>query len=186
MKSSTYFGIDPGINGAIAWIDKMGHLRGVKDMPTEMYLANKAKGTCRKRINTSVLLKIGLHLSTQCDPVFTSILLERVTGFGNQGALSSFNFGDSFGCARMLASIISNHSNDSCSFVEPPAWKRYFSLIKQPKADAIQVALDIVPNADAFLVSTSTSKITKAHLEGRADAILIAKYNFDRRKEIRL
>jgi crossover junction endodeoxyribonuclease RuvC len=151
-------GIDPGINGAICFIED-GEIKDVIDMPT-MASGNKNK----KQINGSQIFnEISLRVES-CKSKKTSVVVEQVSAMPGQGVTSMFNFGQSFGvikgvCAAMQLPIF---------FVRPAKWKKHFDLINSQKDSSRVKAIEMFPKFSSILSRKKDSN--------KADAILIANY----------
>lgn len=170
-------GVDPGLSGGIAILHG-GKFNCVYDMP------KRVKSVQRKRnrngqmqdypkyeVDAGALAGILREWVTSQ----TFALIEQVSAMrkgkenDKQGTVSSFTFGDSFGAARSVCEIYL--SQDRVCRVVPTVWKKYFGLLRQPKDAARQKAIELVPEAAGVL--------TRKKDDGRADAILIAKYFHD-------
>jgi len=142
--------IDPGLNGAIAWVGVSGTaLIDVVDMPT-IEVAGK------KKVNAAALAK--LLESRQADLV----VIEQVGAMPGQGVTSMYNFGYSAGilegvCAAMGLPV---------RMVRPATWKRQAG-VPADKGACRMMAQRYWPGADYF---------TRVKDEGRADAALLARW----------
>ena len=178
-------GVDPGITGAVAFLDEELRCLDLFDMPT-MQL-----GARRQQVNAPELAKAilppcpnsayhanladGIESATFstcgcCDgsgrtsEVAITVYLEQVSAMPRQGVASMFNFGCSYGvvmgiCAALRYPVV---------LVRPAAWKKAAGLIGKPKEAARTLAQQLYPEQDLAL---------KKHV-GRADALLIARYGF--------
>ena len=155
-------GIDPGITGAIAVVDRSGNeLLDLEDMPTI-----KAKNG-KSQVNIPELASI-----LRREPRWAEVRLEQVNAMpgkakpGQQartmGATSAFNFGANFGAIQGVVQTL----GFPITLVRPQAWKQAAGLINADKDYARTRALQLYPDAD----------LARKKDIGRADAILIARY----------
>ena len=154
-------GIDPGITGAICFLED-GEILDVIDMPT-MASGNKNK----KQINGSqifneISLKIKNHKSDNI-----SVVVEQVSAMPGQGVTSMFNFGQSFGVLKGICFAM----RLPMFFVRPAKWKRYFNLINSEKDASRTRAIEIFPDF--------SSQLSKKKDSNKADAILIANFYYE-------
>lgn len=158
-----YIGIDPGVDGGIAFLDHDGWLIEVLDMPTM-----KRGSTGNKRqVNQYALADMLRTYRDQEDGKIVATL-ELVGSMPGQGVTSMFNFGDGFGVIKgVLAGL-----DISVTFVPPQKWKKYFFLTGKDKDCARTLAQERYPAAPLKL---------KKHI-GRADALLIGAYGFNHHK----
>lgn len=141
------WGIDPGLNGAIALFDMTeGHLE-VFDMP--VMEINK-----KRQVNPQLLANI---LEQHESPVF----IEQVGARPGQGVSSMFNFGKSYGiCLGVSAGL-----KLPTTTVSPVVWQRKLKVEKGKDANRLR-AVQTFPNfSDLF---------ARKKDDGRADAALIA------------
>ena len=141
------WGIDPGLNGAIALFDMMdGHLE-VHDMP--VMEINK-----KRQVNPQLLTNI---LEQHDAPVF----IEHVGARPGQGVSSMFNFGKSYGiCLGVSAGL-----KLSTTTVTPVMWQRKLKVEKGKDANRLR-ATQTFPNFSNLFARKKD--------DGRADAALIA------------
>lgn len=151
-------GIDPGMNGALAIIDERKVL-AVHDMPTTQERVGKR---LTKRILIPELLALLRTWSAEYGqpPTF----LEKVHSMPNDGKASAERFGRSCGiveCAVVAARL-------PLTWVTPQSWKRRAGLLRAPKDQSRAKACDLYPDIAPAL--------TRKRDQGRAEAILIARY----------
>ena len=141
------WGIDPGLNGAIALFDMMeGHLE-VHDMP--VMEINK-----KRQVNPQLLTNI---LEQHDAPVF----IEQVGARPGQGVSSMFNFGKSFGiCLGVSAGL-----KLQTTTVSPVTWQRACKVEKGKDGNRLR-AVQTFPNFSNLFARKKD--------DGRADAALIA------------
>lgn len=144
---SSILGVDPGISGALAFVDQSNVLAPV--VAYDMPLADKTiHGAEIARI-------IKQHL-----PMFA--VVERVHAMPKQGVSSSFNFGYSHGMVMGVLAAL----NIPVFLVSPTVWKRHFRLAAE-KEEARALAISMWPAYPGF---------SKKKDHGRAEAALLAKY----------
>ena len=148
----TYIGIDPGISGAIAWI-RYGKVLKVEDMPT--IPKSTGKGLQVDAHGLSSLLSG----NGSC-----TVIIEAVSAMPGQGVTSMFSFGKSAG---IIEGILAAYEIPY-SFVRPQAWKKKFGLSGKDKDASRGLCLREHPEV--------ADRLTRKKDNGRADAILIAKY----------
>ncbi len=141
------WGIDVGLNGAIALFDMIeGHLE-VHDMP--VMEINK-----KRQVNPQLLTNI---LEQHDAPVF----IEQVGARPGQGVSSMFNFGKSFGiCLGVSAGL-----KLQTTTVSPVAWQRACKVEKGKDGNRLR-ATQKFPNYSNLFARKKD--------DGRADAALIA------------
>ena len=150
-----YIGIDPGLNGAIAFLDtEKGHL-SVVDMPTfEVKRNNKAK----REVNAAGLA----HVLAVAQKV-QGIVLERVGAMPGQGVTSVFSFGRSVGLVEgVLAAYLL-----PVSIVTPQAWQKAAG-VRGGKDGSRMRACELFPNYAGLFARKKD--------DGRADAAIMAWY----------
>jgi len=148
----TTIGIDPGISGAIAWI-RYGKVLKVEDMPT--IPKSTGKGLQVDAHGLSSLLSG----NGSC-----AVIIESVSAMPGQGVTSMFSFGKSAG---IIEGILAAYEIPY-SFVRPQAWKKKFGLSGKDKDASRGLCLREHPEV--------ADRLTRKKDNGRADAILIAKY----------
>ena len=151
-------GIDPGISGAICFMENSKIIE-VIDMPS---MAEGKKN--KKQVNGSqVFNEITKHIKDK-ELNEIKVVIEHVSAMPGQGVTSMFNFGQSFGILKGICSAM----NLSMYFVRPVKWKKHFNLINSSKDASRTKAIEIFP-----YFSKNLSKKKDAN---KADAILIASY----------
>jgi crossover junction endodeoxyribonuclease RuvC len=150
-----FIGIDPGLDGAIAFfnIDYAGF--SVTDMPTvEVLRSGKKKREVNAQMLSSVISSIG--------PDAVAVM-ERVNAMPGQGVTSVFSFGRSSGIVEgVLAGL-----QIPLTIVTPQAWQKAAS-VRGGKDGARQRATELFP-AYAGLFARKKD-------DGRADAACMAWY----------
>ena len=150
------FGIDPGLNGAIAILQDKKVL-SVIDMPV---MADGKKN--KRQLNNAQLAEILRKNTSKDDEI--SVVVEQVNAMPGQGVTSMFNFGQTFGaikgvCAALQLPIF---------FVRPSKWKKYFELINSSKDSSRTKAIEMYP----YL----SDQLAKKKDVNKSDAILIARF----------
>lgn len=144
-------GIDPGLSGAIAWLDDDGTLLAACDMPVVDGHVN--------------YVDLGRLLAAAPDVA----VVEKVHSMPGQGVASTFKFGQAYGAVLGCLGAL----QVPVEHVTPSKWKRAHRLIGRDKDASRAVAIDRWPDrAELF-------RRKKDH--GRADAALIAAWHLDRR-----
>lgn len=143
-------GIDPGLNGAIAWVSDDGHLIGVADMPTVEVVG-------KKKVSPQMLVA----MLEDYDDV-KMVAIEDVHALPGQGVTSMFNFGYSAG---ILAGVCAG-LRMPMSFYRPAVWKRAAG-VPADKGAARQMAQRFWPGCRDF---------DRAKDDGRAEAALLARW----------
>ena len=150
------FGIDPGLNGAIAILQDKKVL-SIIDMPV---MADGKKN--KRQLNNAQLAEILRKHISEDDEI--SVVVEQVNAMPGQGVTSMFNFGQTFGafkgvCAALQLPIF---------FVRPSKWKKYFELINSSKDSSRTKAIEMYP----YL----SDQLAKKKDVNKSDAILIARF----------
>ena len=151
-------GIDPGISGAICFMEK-GRIIDVIDMPSMADGKNN-----KKQVNGSQVFNEISSYTKHKSIEDIKVIIEHVSAMPGQGVTSMFNFGQSFGILKGVCSAM----NLSMHFVRPVKWKKHFNLINSSKDASRTKAIEIFPY---FSVNLSKKKDAN-----KADAILIASY----------
>jgi crossover junction endodeoxyribonuclease RuvC len=146
-------GIDPGITGALALLDKDFRISDVMDMPIMLLT-----GT-RHQVNAAELAKIIKFWMIDTQPV---AYLEKVSAMPGQGVSSMFSFGTSYGIVQGILAAL----GIPMILITPQCWKKRAGIIGKDKDMARTIAQRLYPLAD----------LDRKKDIGRADAILIARY----------
>ena len=150
-----YIGIDPGLNGAIAFLDtEKGHL-SIVDMPV---LEIQRNGKTKKEVSPHGLTNIFMAAG----PVNHSVL-ERVGAMPGQGVSSVFSFGRSVGVVEGVLSAF----QITVSIVTPQAWQKAAG-VRGGKDGSRMRACELFPNYAGLFARKKD--------DGRADAALMAWY----------
>lgn len=148
-------GVDPGINGAIAFLNDDLTLVAVHDMPV------MAATKTRKQVNAAELAKI-IGKTAQSHVTLATAVVERVGSMPKQGVSGMFSFGQSYGVvlgifAALMVPVV---------LITPVAWKKKAQLLGKDKDAARALAQQLYPQAPLA---------AKKDI-GRADAILIGRF----------
>ena len=117
------FGIDPGLSGAIAILEKKKVLN-LFDMPV---MAEGKKN--KKQLNNAQLVNIIRENSIGDEEI--AVVVEQVNAMPGQGVTSMFNFGQTFGSIKGICAAL----NLPIFFVRPSKWKKYFDSIQNDQID---------------------------------------------------
>jgi len=150
-----YIGIDPGLNGAIAFLDtEKGHL-SVIDMPV---LEVQRNGKTKKEVSPH-----GLASVINIAEGVTHAVLERVGAMPGQGVSSVFSFGRSVGLVEGVLAA----NKIPVTIVQPQAWQKA-AAVRGGKDGARQRACELFPNYAGLFARKKD--------DGRADAACMAWY----------
>jgi crossover junction endodeoxyribonuclease RuvC len=147
-------GIDPGVTGAIAFLEDDGSFVEVFDMPTKV--VGKKNFVNPQELTESLDGSDWYSRAT--------VFLEKVHSMPGQGVASMFNFGMGYGIIQgVLAGL-----GMECTLVTPQGWKKRAGLIGQDKDKARLLAIGLFPEA--------ADQLQRKKDIGRADALLIAEF----------
>ena len=154
-------GIDPGISGAICFLED-GKIIDVIEMPS---MAEGKKN--KKQVNGNQLFNEIKSRLSGINEEEVRVVVEHVTAMPGQGVTSMFNFGQSFGVIKGICSAMKLPIH----FVRPTKWKKYFNLINTLKDASRSRAIEIFPKV--------SDKLKRKKDSIKADAILIASYYYN-------
>ena len=150
------FGIDPGINGALAILDEK-KIFDVIDLPT---MSDGKKN--KKQLNNAHLSQ---YISANIiDLNKTVVVVEQVNAMPGQGVTSMFNFGQTFGAIKGVCAALGL----PIFFVRPSKWKKHFELINSSKDSSRTKAIEMYPSLSGDLARKKDVN--------KSDAILIARF----------
>lgn len=151
MKPRLFCGIDPGVSGAVGFVDMAGAFTAVHDMPTT------ATTTGRRQIDPAALAE----MLRQHGPAF--VLVERVGPRPGEGAVGAFAFGQTYGgILAVLAALALPHD-----VIQPASWKRRAGIPPgATKGVSIATAKRLLPDAAPHL--------SRVKDDGRAESLLLA------------
>lgn len=155
-----FIGIDPGLSGAIAYIDTVGWRTKSLDafeVPTIIY--NK-----RRVIDHMALCVLMDDLCGEPDFPVWAAAVEMVNAMPKQGVTSSFRFGMAFGA---LTQAISD-KGVTTTVVPPTKWKRQFDLIGVDKGAVREASRDYFNNPDLWPMVKDHNKAEAAFLAAYA------------------
>lgn len=153
-------GIDPGLEGAIAWRGE-GHdgVFGVYDIPT------MGEGS-KRRVN-------GAQLAAWLRPYsFAGAYLELVGARPGQGVSSMFRFGEATGTIAGVLQAV----GIPIIRITPQVWKKHYGLIGQSKEQSRAFAVQLFPEC--------ASALSRKKDHQRAESLLIAAYGLWHQKRI--
>ena len=127
-------GIDPGLSGAIAILEKKKVLN-LFDMPV---MAEGKKN--KKQLNSAQLVNIIRENSIGEEDIV--VVVEQVNAMPGQGVTSMFNFGQTFGAIKGVCAAL----NLPIFFVRPSKWKKYFELINSSKDSSRTKVIEMYPS----------------------------------------
>ncbi len=154
-------GIDPGISGAICFLDN-GKIIDVIEMPT---MAEGKKN--KKQVNGNQLYNELKKYLSEINFDEACVVVEHVTAMPGQGVTSMFNFGQSFGVIKGICSAMQLPIH----FIRPTKWKKYFNLINTSKDASRSRAIELFPKV--------SEKLKRKKDSNKADSILIASYYYN-------
>ena len=154
-------GIDPGLSGAIAILEKKKVLN-LFDMPV---MAEGKKN--KKQINSAQLVNIIKKNINKSDDI--AVVVEQVNAMPGQGVTSMFNFGQTFGAIKGVCAAL----NLPIFFIRPSKWKKHFELINSSKDSSRTKVIEMYPSL--------SNQLSKKKDVNKSDAILIARYYNDTR-----
>ena len=147
-------GIDPGITGAVAAIDRAGWVQ-IYDLPTTPL---PGAGLVRRRIDGRALIEILRALVPPGE--VAEVHVEQVGAMGAANAVQTvFSLGRSLGAIEALCEA----ARWPLSMVQPKAWKEFYGLDKA-KGASLELARRLYPDAP----------LPRAKDHNRAEALLIA------------
>ena len=145
-------GVDPGLNGAIAFLDDAGALE-VFDMPVHRL---KRGGKAKREIDRYELARI-----VDAQGLITHAFVELVGAMPGQGVTSMFQFGRSLGIVEGVLSA----GFVPIDYVTPRKWRA---------AMGVRAGKDGSRARASALMPRHASSWTRVKDDGRAEAVLIA------------
>lgn len=147
-------GIDPGLSGAIAFLDTTSDAVVVMDMPTVEVMRN---GKTKREVSPALVADLVAGKGV------VQAFVERVSAMPGQGVSSMFSFGRSVG---VLEGVLAAYEIPT-TLVTPQAWMKSMG-VRAGKDGSRERAMQLFPQyADQF---------ARKKDNGRSDAVLIAKY----------
>lgn len=148
-------GIDPGISGAVAGVTPNGSLQWVFDMPIRD--AGKKNRKANEIDGVALARMLRVHLAD-----IGEVWVEEIAAMPAQGVSSMFSLGDTRGCIRGVCEAL----GFSTQRVHPKTWKKHYGLGSDKEASR-SLAIRLFPGCEL---------LARKKDEGRAEAILIARY----------
>ncbi|MDA9684734.1 crossover junction endodeoxyribonuclease [Candidatus Pelagibacter bacterium] len=149
-------GIDPGLSGAIAVLEK-NNVLNIFDIPV------MSEGKKNKRqLNSALLVNLLKENIVKDEEV--AVVVEQVNAMPGQGVTSMFNFGQTFGAIKGICAALEL----PIYFVRPSKWKKHFELINSSKDSSRTKAIEMYPKL--------SNQLAKKKDVNKSDAILIARY----------
>jgi len=149
-----FCGIDPGLNGAIAFYDRVERQVEVVDMPTVEVVRNKK---AKREVSAQMLADLFVGRAIQ------SCVLERVNAMPGQGVTSVFSFGRSSG---VVEGVLAARAVP-VTIVPPQQWQKAMNA-REGKDASRERAMQLFPNQSELF--------SRKKDDGRADAALMAYY----------
>ncbi len=147
-------GIDPGLGGALVWLNWLGQIEQVRDMPVAPTGTNSRNEVAALRLATELKdLKPDL------------IVLEHVSVRPGEGSVGAFAFGQGFGVIIGVTAAL----EIPVSRVRPTIWKKAMKLKgkgKKGAAEARARAMEYWP--------AQHEEFKRVRDDGRAEAALLA------------
>ena len=147
-------GIDPGFEGAMAFLDPEAALMRVEDMPIFVYATTRE----RKRIDP-----YGVARELMAQNV-SNIYIEEVNASPQMGVVSAFSFGEGKGILLGVAAAL----GIPVTMVKPTNWKRVLRVPADKRA-SVQRASQLFPS-----VASQFKGPRGGVYDGRAEAALIS------------
>lgn len=154
---SLILGIDPGLTGACAALDRDGHIHLLEDLPT----MERGAGRVRREIDPAALSRL---LQPIADDVGLAVV-EYVASRPGQGVASVFSMGHSLGTITAVIATL----KVPMTLVTPATWKRAVGL-GRGKDLARTLAARLHPQVD----------LSRAKDHNAAEALLLARYGLTR------
>lgn len=147
-------GIDPGLSGALAFLDTTTDAVVIMDMPTVEVVRN---GKTKREVSAALIADLVAGKGV------VQAFVERVSAMPGQGVSSMFSFGRSVG---VLEGVLAAYEIPT-TLVTPQAWMKAMN-VRAGKDGSRERAMQLFPQyADQF---------ARKKDNGRSDAVLIAKY----------
>lgn len=142
-KKEAVIAVDPGVNGAIAFVCReLPQFTCVMDMPKKQ-LPNG------KNVVDAYGIAVVIRGLENMNYVFKSVTIENVHAMPKDGGSSGFSFGRSLG---KVEGVFEAMTFDKINYVGPAVWKKYHGLTKarnetkrEAKARALELARKIFP-----------------------------------------
>lgn len=152
-----YIGIDPGLTGAISFVDSRGSCV-VEDIPTVELPGN---GMVKRKVDGLALARLVRQHCPASDQAMVVCEAVRAMGGKNNAVQTQGSLMRTLGAIEAVFEVL----RFPWAIVEPQAWKRFYGL-GSDKRESLTVARALYPGAPL--------KLAKHH--NRAEALLIAHY----------
>lgn len=149
-------GIDPGNNGALAFLDVQNNTIRLIDMPTLEFETTKVRVKIDEYAIVAILQQYSLH----------HIYMEEVYSSPQMGVTSAFNFGEGKGKIEGISAALQIPMTQ----VKPARWKKDMRVPADKRA-AVQRASQLIPGAAPHFKGPRGGL-----LDGRAEAAILALY----------
>ncbi len=150
-------GVDPGLTGAVAFIDGAGGSCRIDDLPT---LEKSGSGLIKRKLDGRALLTL---FQSRVGPI--AAVLCVIEDVGTLGGEKAAQIQGSLQYSKAVIETVAAIAMYPTVLVGVQRWKGFYKLGKDKK-DAIRLAKTLYPDAP----------ITLMKHEGRADALLLAHY----------
>lgn len=152
-------GCDPGLTGALAFLDHHGTLIALHDIPTMANPDASPKATIKREVDVCALHELIRSRVPACESVLC--VMEHVSVMGGKGSQAIVSL------AATKASIMAvlRLLRLDAKRVTPQAWKRFYGL-DSDKARCLHAARTLYPEAS----------LARAKDHNRAEALLIARF----------
>jgi len=147
-------GIDPGLSGAVVFLNTIDRQLDIYDMPTVEVTRNGKK---KRELSAQLLSNV---LSAH---VVNGAYLERVNAMAGQGVSSVFSFGRSSGIVEGILAAY----DITTTLVTPQTWQKSME-VRGGKDGSRERAMQLFP--------THAAMFARVKDDGRADAALMAAY----------
>ena len=167
FAATIFFGCDPGKSGAIAAMTTRGgeHKGTYLPMPTVGAKEWRFDYARMKEWVHKVQADWGVH------GLYGTV--EKVHSMPRDGSKQAFTFGRSREALEALMAIL----EIPYQMVPPRTWKKHYELTKKEKQDSVALAQRLFPGV---LVPRNDTKKAAQELEGPAEALLLARYGWER------
>jgi hypothetical protein len=159
MGMTIICGIDPGLSGALAFLDHRGELLALDDIPTMQNPDAGRKTTIKREVDVLALRDL-LRLRIPADEE-ALVFLEHVSTVGGRGTQAMLSLASTKAAIASVARLLYLPINR----VHPAAWKRFYGL-DGDKVACLEKARELYPDAP----------LTRAKDHNRAEALLIARW----------
>ncbi len=114
--SGLYLGVDPGLSGAVAAVDRQGHVHLLEDLPT----ITRGNGRVKRELDPAGLA----HLLRPIAADIKLATVEQVSSMPGQGVASVFSLGHSLGTIVGVISAM----GIPMQLVAPAVWKKPYGV----------------------------------------------------------